>query len=227
VAEGVVWISEDEDPFEPEGGMLLGTFSGHLDLGGPARADTFEGLTAEEAIAWGRARAGSVYIRFGRSGYYSAGARQSSEFPPWPPPDLPPLVRRRPPGEEWRDRTEADDPIPWRVDVHLAPPDWNTEELAGERAQWEKIVAAVAAESGADGWDADQIDGFFADLAAARARSGGAEEFAWMSRHNPCFDLHLSVQAPTQAIAIEQGLARSSVPEGWTMGASARPEAFS
>jgi hypothetical protein len=168
VPEDVVWISEDEDPFEPEGGMLLGTFSGHLDRGGSAPADRFEGLPVEEAIAWGRARAERVYLRFGRSGYYSAGARKSREFPAWPPPDLPPLARRRPPGEEWRDRTEADEPIPWRVDVHLIPPDWATAELARERA----------------------------------------------------------VHAPTQASAIEQGLARCSVPDRWTIGASARPEAF-
>lgn len=224
--EGVVWISEDEDLYEPEGGMLLGTFSGHLDRGGSAPAEEFEGLSVEEAIAWGRARAEWVYLRFGRSDYYSAGARKSREFAPWPPPDLPPLVRRRPPGEEWRDRTEADEPIPWRVDVHLTPPDWNTPQLADERARWEATVADIAAEAGADGWDGDQIEGFFADIEAARARSGGAEEFAWMTRYSPCFDLHLVVDAPTQVIAIEQGQARCSTPEGWTMGASARPEAF-
>jgi hypothetical protein len=226
VAEGVVWISEDEDTYEPEGGMLLGTFSGHLDAGGSAPADEFEGLTAEEAIAWGRARADRVYIRLGRSGSYSAGARKSREFPAWPPPDLPPLVRRRPPEEEWRDRTEADDPIPWRVDVHLVPPNWDTAELADERARWEATVAAVAAVAGADGWDGDQIEGHFADYEAARARSGGAEEFGWASYYHPCFDVHLTVHAPTQVSAIEQGLARCSVPEGWTIGASARPEAF-
>src|SRR3954453_20042585 len=87
-----VWIAEDED-FDDDGSYWLGTFSAYLDKGRGAEEGC--GLTAEEAVAWGRARAQRVFIMLGDSGYYSAGSDDDNELAPWPPDDLPPLTKRR------------------------------------------------------------------------------------------------------------------------------------
>lgn len=88
--------------------------------------ERFADLTAEEAIAWGRARAAIVLIRTGDSScYFSAGERNPDpeRYPVWPPADLR-LERRRPRGFEALDNSESDPPVPWDVRV--------TAEVSGE-----------------------------------------------------------------------------------------------
>src|SRR6266498_1882448 len=71
VSEGRIWIAED---FDPEDEMLLsGRFSGYLERGDHSQEEAFENLPADEAIAWGRARAAVVLIRTGDGDYHSAG----------------------------------------------------------------------------------------------------------------------------------------------------------
>jgi hypothetical protein len=119
-----VFIAE-EDEHDVEGlsgdRWLLGTFDGHVETD-DGLGEEFRGLTAEQAIEWGRARAGRVLIRLGDSDYYSVGVEAEAGKPTWPPADLPPLVRRRPESERWKDRTDADAAIEWVVPLTVDPP---------------------------------------------------------------------------------------------------------
>jgi hypothetical protein len=121
--DGTVWIAEDVDREEPL--LLTGRFSGYLDRD-QRPADTFEDLEAEDAIAWGRARAATVLIRTGDRGrYFSAGEHNPDpqKFAAWPPAGLR-LERRRPRGFEALDNTEGDPPVLWdvRITVDLPRP---------------------------------------------------------------------------------------------------------
>jgi hypothetical protein len=111
--EATVFIAELEDPADSF--MLTGLFYGHLERDDDL-ADQFEGLPADEAIAWGRERAGVVLVRTGESDYYSAGAENPDGLPEWPPPDVR-LERRRARGFEALDNTEDDAPALWDVRV--------------------------------------------------------------------------------------------------------------
>lgn len=116
VREGTVWIAEDLDRGELL--LLTGRFSGHLERHGREK-DRFENLEAEDAIAWGRARAAKVLIRTGDSGcYFSAGERNPDphEHPEWSRAGLRP-ERRRPLGFEALDNTEGDPPTLWDVRI--------------------------------------------------------------------------------------------------------------
>jgi hypothetical protein len=112
----MVWIAEDVDSLDSL--LLTGRFSGYLDRDGREK-DRFEDLEAEDAIAWGRARAAKVLIRTGDSGcYFSAGERNPDpdEYPDWSPAGLR-LERRRPRGFEALDNTESDPPTLWYVRI--------------------------------------------------------------------------------------------------------------
>jgi hypothetical protein len=121
--EGTVWIAEDVD--REDSLLLTGRFSGYLDRG-ERLEERFEDLDAEDAIAWGSARASTVLIRTGDSGcYFSAGEHNPNpeRFPEWSSADLR-LERRRPRGFEALDNTERDPPVLWdvRIQADLAPP---------------------------------------------------------------------------------------------------------
>lgn len=85
--DGIVYLAEDafDDVTDPP----APAFYGHWELVDPP---TFleQGpgwASAEEAIAWGRARADIVLIRIGMPGtYYTAGNRRDESLPEWPPP---------------------------------------------------------------------------------------------------------------------------------------------
>ncbi|HEY4281178.1 MAG TPA: hypothetical protein VGM91_23390 [Conexibacter sp.] len=112
-------IVEDDEHDENGDWFWCATFSGFYDTGGPRHAEQFFDLAVDEAIQWGRARADRVCVTLADGGPYSAGAASSKEYPPWPPADLAALVRRRPPAEEWKDRTPNDDAIGWQVTAWL------------------------------------------------------------------------------------------------------------
>jgi hypothetical protein len=118
-SERRVWIAEDLDPCESL--MLSGRFSGYLEREDGSPGETFEDVSADEAIGWGRARAAIVLVRTGDGGYQSAGERNPdpSEFPAWPPSELR-LGRRRPRGFEALDNTEDDPPFLWDVRLEAA-----------------------------------------------------------------------------------------------------------
>jgi hypothetical protein len=199
MSRSVVWIAEDE-ALEEDGWYLLGTFSGHVDAGGPP-TDHIAGLSAEAAIAWGRTHAAEVRIRLGRGGYFSVGSEASPDLPPWPPADLPPLSRRRPPEDAWRDATDADPPITWDVAVWLTPEDVLVNgPLRIGREQWNTTIAAVAQELGAVSWDSEELEARIADLDNARGASDVGEGVAWISRHRPSYRIRITEHAPSSTL---------------------------
>jgi hypothetical protein len=212
MVRAVVWIAEDER-HDDDGRILLGTFSGYLG-GGDRVEETFEGLAVDAAIAWGRARAERVYIRLGSGEYHSAGADPARGRPRWPPPALPPLVERRPPGEAWKDRGASDEPIEWRAAVWLTPP-WTIENPTAARASWEAALSEIAAATRADGWDGDEMEGFLEDLARARRENPSAASVGWASYHRPSYRVWFRERAATAALACDQASRRCSAPEGW------------
>ncbi len=213
----IVWIAEEVERCD-DGTYLLGTFHGHLD-DGAAPPEEFAGLTVDEAIAWGRARARRVQVRLGSGGYHSAGVEPSPGCPPWPPADLPPLVRRRTPEQAWKDRSEADSPIEWAVDVWLTPSRLDPAELPS----MDRAVAAAARSAGASGWDRAELDGHLADIEAARRKAGPDEDVGWFSYHRPAYRVRLQVGAATHARAIAEVLRRYPPPDGLAVSATAAP----
>lgn len=151
VSDGTVWIAEDVDSVDSL--LLTGRFSGYLDRDRRLK-DRFEDLEAEDAIAWGRARAAKVLIRTGDSGcYFSAGERNPDphEYPEWSPADLR-LERRRPRGFEALDNNESDPPTLWDVRISADLPN-----QAGARPFHERVRSDPAvqnAEAPAPGYPA-------------------------------------------------------------------------
>ena len=217
---GSVHIAEEDNWDEPgraaDEVFYLGTFYGHHDVGRPAAE--FEGLSIDAAIAWGRARADRVYVRLGDDDVIYAAGAEPSQHPRWPPPGLPELVRRRPAAERWKDRTDADGPIAWSVDVMLEPPDLGVTDPGR--------VEVVAQAAGADGWDDEELQGFERDIeAAVRRAPPGVEEVGWFSTHRRAYRLRFTESAPTRERAAAQALGRCAVPDGWSADASATPVA--
>jgi hypothetical protein len=139
VRDGTVWIAEDHDSTDSL--LLTGRFSGYLERDGRLK-DRFEDLEAEDAIAWGRARAEKVLIRTGDSGcYFSAGERNPDphEHPEWSPAD-PRLERRRPGGFEALDNTESDPPTLWDVRISADLPNQTSATLFHDRIRSDPAV---------------------------------------------------------------------------------------
>jgi hypothetical protein len=114
--DGTVFVSEDIDIDDIH--VLTGLFSAHLEGPGDEFLEGPEGVTAGEAIAWGRAHADVVLIRLGDSDVHcSAGARrpepaEDCDFPVWPEGKV--VERRRFPGMEHLDLVTTE-PIDWEV----------------------------------------------------------------------------------------------------------------
>ena len=113
--DDTVYIGENADPDDLM--LWTGRFRGYLDRGRRCEAE-FDDLSAEDAIAWGRARCAVVLIRLGDGDYYSAGELNPDpdELPEWPPEGLR-LERRRVRGFEALDNTEDDPPVLWDVRI--------------------------------------------------------------------------------------------------------------
>jgi hypothetical protein len=191
----VVLIAEEEE-YDHEGlsgdRWLLGTFEGHVETEAGMGAQC-RGLTAEEAIEWGRARAGRVVIRLGDSDYYSAGAEAEPGEPTWPPADLGTLVRRRPESERWKDRTADDPPIEWVVPLAVEPPQLPALMEDIDRAT---RVAAEAA-------------GVKPPKRRRRVRRGSYF-------YEPVEGVPFRVVARTREEAVATAIARCPVPDGWS-----------
>jgi len=94
--DGIVFIAEDTefDDHDPPRVWFTARFAAHWESDdGQEFRDGPEGVTAAEAIAWGRKQADVVQIRVGDGdlggadfGYFSAGLRQpdDDELPVWP-----------------------------------------------------------------------------------------------------------------------------------------------
>lgn len=218
-----MFIAEEEeldfDEFDPElhASWATGRFAASLQTD-EELLEEVEGVTAGEAVAWGRARSARVLIRLAEGDYFSAGDEELEDLPAWPPPDLPELVRRRVPSEEWKDRTPADAPIAWAVRAHLTPPD--AFGMLERRPEDDAAVAALADRTGALSWDSDALDGcieVFVEVARKRASS--------YTTYVPCaYTLHFQVEASTHAVAEAAVRERVSLPSpGWGIDVQARP----
>jgi hypothetical protein len=99
-----------------------GLFSAHWQRPDNEFENGPESVSADEAIAWGRARADVILIRTGDSDHYSAGRRQPERqtLPKWPSETR--LERRRPQALAYMDRTDGDEPIIWAITVKLSMP---------------------------------------------------------------------------------------------------------
>ncbi len=145
-----MFVEESED-LETE--RLLGRFNARFERAWRRTTDAAEDLPIDDAIAWGKARAGLVLVRFGRRvEIWSAGATPHWSYPPWPPPDLPPLVPRPIPRDDWRSVGGAGSQLMWAVTIRLTP----ERVLAGlgvdQRETWDIAVASAAAVQGL-AWD--------------------------------------------------------------------------
>jgi hypothetical protein len=203
---GEVFLAENQED-EPGGAVIfLGTFSGYHDAGPDGIVGEISDLSAEEAIAWGRARASRVWIRLGESDYFDASEVPVEGEPRWPPPELPELTRRRPPGQEWRDRPEDAEPIRWRVTLHLIP-----SELV-RSPSFDATVEGIAIQAGAE-WTADSMEAALAEI--HRQDLAGEGRSGWVTYHRPGYRLTMQVTAPTARAARRAALDLVSAPAGW------------
>jgi hypothetical protein len=176
------------------------------------------GLTAEDAVAWGRARADRVFIRLGVGDYYWAGIGPP---PPgralWPPPDLPELRRRRHPDFAYLDRVPHDPEIEWEVTLWVGPE--RSADASTGRPVWAgveaRVIAAIADRAGAM-WDSEARDELWADLDRARhtAEARGWAEVGWTSFGRDAYRLHLRTLATTEQVACDRAASRVRLPAG-------------
>jgi len=214
----VVFVKEAEDS---RTGRLLGRFNARFERAWRKTTDAAEDLTVDDAIVWGRARAGLVLVRFGRRvELWSAGATPHWSYPPWPPPDVPPLRPRPVPPEDWQAVGGGGSELWWAVTIRLTPED----VLAGAsgddpRDRWDVAVATAAAARGL-GWDRTQLDRFLADAGPALA-SAPPQGFA--TAWSPAYRVY-AMESALDAAAAERAVARAfRPPEGFRVVYTARP----
>lgn len=156
---GTVFIAEDFD--DEDRWMWPARFSVHWEQqDGSGFVDGPEGVSLEEALAWGRQRSDVVLLRLGDSDtYYSAGARRlgapgDEDIAPWPQDAT--VRRRRHPGMEHLD-ISADEPIPWTVRLPRQLPAEGFEQHARRLADAlaaDDAVSQVSVESGQQPFEA-------------------------------------------------------------------------
>lgn len=215
---GSVFIAEEDDVVAAPGELYLtGRFWASWQTPDCVREEAF-GLSAEDAIAWGRERADRVFIRLGVGDYYWAGIGQAPPgAAPWPPPDLPELTRRRHPDVAYRDRTPDDPEIGWQVTLWVGS-QRPADALPGVRV-WAGVetgaIAAIADRAGAT-WDSEARDELLADLDRARRASKrrGQEAVGWMSYGRDAYRLRLRISAPTEQLACDRAASRVELPAG-------------
>jgi hypothetical protein len=84
---GYVYRRPDED-LQADDLFSLRRYGAHWEHGSTIiRTRGFD--TAEEGIAWARALTPSVLVTLENDEHYSAGERQTQDWPPWPPPNWP------------------------------------------------------------------------------------------------------------------------------------------
>ena len=204
---GSVFIAEDEDVGPGRGELYLsGRFRASWQIADAAREEAF-GLSAEDAIAWGRARADRVFIRLGVGHNYWAGIGPPPPgTAPWPPPDLPELTRRRHPDFAYLDRAPGDPEIEWDVTLWVGPQ--RAERASATVPLWPgvepEVITAIADRAGAM-WDSQARDELLADVDRA---------VGWMSFGRDAYRLRLRVFAPTEQVACERAASRVELPAG-------------
>jgi hypothetical protein len=212
----VVFVRELESPDQKR---LLGKFAAELKRDVWSVLESVEGLSVEDAIAWGRERAGIVLVAFGRrEGHlWSAGATPHWSYEPWPPPDLPPLLPRPVPEPGWQSRASTAEPIAWSITSWLEPEDFDARARSPDGLDealeaWDQAVAAAAA-PGRLHWDRRPMDGFLADL--QRTSRAGGDVSTVTTRSSPTYRITLVETSATASGADAQARARLRLPTGF------------
>jgi hypothetical protein len=201
------------------GFWLMATFDVHVESQ-PSTQEGYEpGLSEvslDEALAWARERTDAIVLRLGdRRHQYSAGRWRIPGLRPWPPADLRPLVRRRDPGDLWKDRSADEAAIPWRITVLLTLPH---ETADTSRVSDDAPVEAFAARTGATSWDRDPLDGYLADV------HRDPTSHMWSTNHAPAWRVYYHLEASTRDAATDLVLARiGDPPDGLKIAAAALP----
>jgi hypothetical protein len=207
----VVFIAERRESDGTAGTILTGVFDAHHEVGDAMVAEA-EGLTAGEAIAWGREHADEVLIRLGEGGYHSAGTVNPHGAPAWTHDG--PIAPRRLAGDEWRDRSERDPPVPWLVILDL----WAS--LPASEADAEAFAERAAARLGAlhpvPAPDSQDLDGMTLLLSDGDNAGPGP----WQGSS---YRIELELAAPTARMAMVEAVRRCAAPDGWAVSAYARP----
>lgn len=181
---GIVYVGEDSsgDDFS----LWSGRWSAHWEPrpGSPdSPREGPHGVSASEAIAWGRDQADIVLIRPGDSDtHYSAGRRHRKNVPVWP--EGKELPRRRDPRLAYRDRPDGSLDIAWRVRHGLKLPIPGLSDFIeayatslGRDGEIEKVLESVQLN------ERGNAEGAFVVRAAtagdARAKAAGATTRAW------------------------------------------------
>ncbi len=184
--------------------VFCATFSGYHDDGDAVRGEIINAVLPE-ALAWANARADDVQLRLADGDhYFAAGRFNSANDPTWPPDDLEPVVRRRPPGEAWHDLPDDAPESRWRVLIHAHPP------TVERRAEWDALIQRLAATIGAD-WSAASLDAAVADIRG---------KVSWTTSHATAYKLAVHVVAPNAGTAERLALAQVELPIGWRLRAA-------
>jgi hypothetical protein len=208
---GTVAIAEREESDGTAGTVLTGLFDAYHSEAGTV-LDEVEGLTADEAIAWGLERADEVEIRTADGDYHSAGPVDVHSYPTWAPDG--PIRRRRRAGDEWRDRIEHDPAVPWLVLLDLLAPISASRPEANAFA--EQAAARLGAPPPAPAPDWQDLEGMtFLLWGGDRAGPG-----PWQG---PGYRIELELPAPTARRAMEEAVRRCGAPDGWAVSAYAKP----
>jgi len=182
-------------------------------------AESFEGLNVEDAIRWGRDKASRVIVRVADSWdntFYSAGQESLKTLPAWDEANPPSLTRRRLPGYEFLDRTEADDPIRW--DALVTPQVYPSSSGETRAERWQQALAdddsieLLRFEAAVPGNDEAE-----AERAQERAREAGTA-FFWTLRV-PAFDMAL-MRLSARTIQEARGMAYEAAARAMRAGLS-------
>ena len=110
----------------------------------------------------------------------------------------------------------TDAPIEWDVVLWLARADGR---LPGRDRDDE--IAAIASESGATGWDTEELDAAWADVPKTNRVTG------WASSHRPAYRMRFRTVASTAERAIDVTKRQLTSTPGWSLQWESRPHSSS
>jgi len=119
--EHEVWVVEEREDDE-RGPIATGVFRAILQAAAPAESSELRGAPLDQALAWARERASRIIVRVydcDDGTHYASGdpVERDGGVMLGPVREGIEPARRRWPGMEFVDRTDADDPIAWEVRV--------------------------------------------------------------------------------------------------------------
>ncbi|MDA0172150.1 hypothetical protein OJ998_23810 [Solirubrobacter taibaiensis] len=211
---GTVFLTEDVD-FADDAALYLGTFSGYHDRDQQTlrRADSINQATAADALAWARARTDRILIcAAGDPEYQWAGTEPIDDLQRWP--DDRTLERRRPVGEEWRDRQPSEAPMDWAVELELNPVWLDQERDAPDLDD----IAELARAAGAHEWGPGHIT-----LPAATSAHVIRPVYGRKGVFVHAFRVAFTITTPTVAEAMQDAIERLDAPRRWGVRAMALP----